>query len=138
MSKSHINWAGRCFGPAVKSIKSAGLLLLCGTAALTAQAGTDNRAPKVPDEISVGDTNKVSFHGFGVGVQIYTWNGSSWGTAAPRATLFDDDGNVVALHFRSNSEICPSCPAWQSNSGSKVLGALPPSGRISVDQTAIL
>jgi hypothetical protein len=45
-------------------------------------------------------------------MQIYTWNGTSWGTAVPDATLFDDEGNVVAIHSAG--------PTWQSNSGSKV------------------
>ena len=79
------------------------------------------RAPEVPDEISVGTTNKVHFHGFALGVQIYTWNGNDWGSAVPRATLFDDDGNIVATHFGT-----PNGPAWRSNSGSEVVGKLPP------------
>src|SRR5206468_4123775 len=72
--------------------------------------------------------NKVHFHGFGVGFQIYTWNGSSWGAAVPEATLFDNDGNVVADHFAG--------PTWVSNSGSQVVGALPPKSVI-VDSNAI-
>src|SRR5437773_8559875 len=63
------------------------------------EPGADNRAPEVPAQISVGETNKVHFHGFGVGFQIYTWNGADWGGAVPDATLFDEDGNVVAMHF---------------------------------------
>ena len=111
-------------------------LLLCATAALAAQADTDNRAPDVPTQIAVSsETNKVSFHGFGVGFQIYTWNGTSWGNAVPAATLFDEDGNVVANHF--GVPIPPRVhPAWQSNSGSKVVGALPPAAVI-VDTNAI-
>ena len=62
------------------------LLLGSGLAATSALAA-DNRAPEVPDEIAVGITNKVYFHGFALGVQIYTWNGASWGNAVPRATL---------------------------------------------------
>ena len=91
------------------------LALLLG-AGLTALA-TDNRAPEVPDErLAVDDGFKVNFHGFGVGVQIYTWNGTDWGKAVPRATLFDDEGNVVADHFAG--------PRWMSNSGSTVLGTV--------------
>lgn len=91
----------------------AGLTLL-GASAVPATA-TDNRAPEVP-QLTVGSTNVVHFHGFGVGVQIYTWNGSSWGKAVPDATLFDDEGNVVATHFAG--------PTWRSNSGSQVKGVL--------------
>jgi len=91
------------------------LALLLG-AGLTALAD-DNRAPEVPDErLAVDDGFKVNFHGFGVGVQIYTWNGTDWGKAVPRATLFDDEGNVVASHFAG--------PRWMSNSGSTVLGTV--------------
>src|SRR5690349_8607328 len=107
---SQIKSAGRCFGSALTSIKSGAALLVCAASALTAHAGTDNRAPSVPDQIVVEGNNKVHFHGFGVGVQIYTWNGSTWGTAVPEATLFDEDGNIVAIHFAG--------PTWQSNSGS--------------------
>src|SRR5262245_50981159 len=102
------------------------LALLLG-AGLTALAD-DNRAPDVPDEIAVDSGNKVHFHGFGVGVQIYTWNGSSWAVAVPEATLYDDEGNVVASHFAG--------PSWQSNSGSLVVGTVIPP-RVTVDTNAI-
>ena len=131
---SQIKWAGRCFGAAVTT---GAALLLCVAATLTAHAGTDNRAPEVPFQISVGDTNKVSFHGFGVGFQIYTWNGTSWGSAVPEATLFDNDGNIVALHFgvfAANGAFVG--PAWQSNSGSEVVGKLPPAA-VVMDTNAI-
>jgi len=105
------------------------LVLLLGAGLSGLAAGTDNRAPDVPDDaIAVEAGNKVSFHGFGVGVQIYTWNGTSWGSAVPEATLFDNDGNVVAIHFAG--------PSWESSSGSVVVGLLPPAA-IIVDQTAI-
>src|SRR4051812_18480475 len=79
-------------------------------------SATDNRAPQVPDEIVVGEGFKVHFHGLGGGVQIYTWNGTSGGPATPRATLYDDEGNVVATHFAG--------PRWKSNSGSQVKGTV--------------
>jgi len=131
MKNSRFEWAGRCFGPAIVSLKSTAALLLCAAATITAQAGADNRAPEVPQEISVGDTNKVHFHGFGIGFQVYTWNGTSWGGAVPDATLFDEDGNVVATHFGvfdDNGRFIG--PAWQSNSGSKVIGKIPPAAVI--------
>jgi hypothetical protein len=104
------------------------LLLTASAASALAGPGNDNRAPEVPDGIAVPATNKVHFHGFGVGVQIYTWNGNDWGSAVPRATLFDDDGNVVVDHFAG--------PTWKSNSGSEVVGKLPPKAVI-VDPDAI-
>ena len=107
----------------------AGLALVAVTA--TSALATDNRAPGVPDDIAVPADNKVHFHGYAVGFQIYTWNGSSWGTAVPAATLYDNDGNVVADHFGT-----PNGPKWVSNSGSEVVGALPPKSAI-VDTNAI-
>ena len=137
IKNSQLQWAGLFLQPAVKSLKSAATLLLFTSATLAAHAGADNRAPEVPAAITVGETNKVHFHGFGVGFQIYTWNGTSWGSAVPEATLFDNDGNVVAIHFgvfaADGSFVGP---AWQSNSGSTVVGALPPAAVI-VDTNAI-
>lgn len=92
------------------------LALLLGSG-LTAFAGNDNRAPEVPPQIAVDTTtNKIHFHGFGVGVQIYTWDGLTWTGPVPEATLFDNEGNIVAIHFAG--------PTWESNSGSEVRGAV--------------
>jgi hypothetical protein len=106
---------------------------IIGTLALLSGGGlyalaNDNRAPEVPADIAVQTGNKVHFHGFGIGFQIYTWNGSSWGKAVPEATLFDDEGNIVAIHFAG--------PTWESNSGSKVVGAVVPPA-VTVDTNAI-
>jgi hypothetical protein len=105
--------------------KRAGLTALLGVALLGSSAvsalATDMRAPEVPPEIAVDEGNKVHFHGYALGFQIYTWNGTDWGSAVPRATLFDDDGNIVATHFGT-----PNGPGWRSNSGSEVVGKLPP------------
>jgi hypothetical protein len=96
--------------------------------AVNFQVASDNRAPEVPDAIAVPDGHRVHFHGFARGVQIYTWNGADWGPAVPKATLFDDEGNVVADHSAG--------PTWTSNSGSQVVGALPPKSVI-VDADSI-
>jgi hypothetical protein len=98
-----------------------------GTSTLAVRAD-DNRVPEVPFEIEVGTTNKVHFHGYAVGFQVYTWDGAKWGPAVPDATLFDDDGNIVSTHFAG--------PTWKSNSGSEVVGALPPKAVI-VDTNSI-
>jgi hypothetical protein len=92
---------------------------------------SDNRAPEVPQEIQIEEGNKVHFHGYAEGVQIYTWNGNDWGNAVPRATLFDEDGNIVIAHFGT-----PNGPAWRSNSGSEVVGKLPPK-KVTVDRDSI-
>src|ERR1043166_2313508 len=116
-------WAAR----SANKITVGALALLLGGALGALASGTDNRAPEVPVDIAVPAGNKVHFHGFGVGVQIYTWNGSSWGTAVPEAILFHNEG-VVAIHFGG--------PTWQSKSGSTVVGALPPKA-VTVDTNAI-
>ena len=117
-------WAARSANKA--SVGALALLLGGGLTVLA--AGNDNRAPEVPVDIVVPAGTKVHFHGFGVGVQIYTWDGVSWGRAVPSATLFDDDGNIVATHFAG--------PRWKSNSGSMVLGAVV-QPTVTVDTNAI-
>src|SRR6266511_1981567 len=115
--------ATRRLGPIVRAARCANkttlgaLALLLGGGLAALAGGKDNRAPEVPDDIAVPAGNKIPFHGFGVGVQIYTWNGASWGTAVPEAILFHAEG-IVTIHFGG--------PTWQSNSGSTVVGALPP------------
>ena len=79
-----------------------------------AQSG-DHRAPDVPTAIQVPAGNKVHFHVYAEGVQIYSWNGTSWVFQAPEATLYDPDGNIVGIHYAG--------PTWESASGSKVVGA---------------
>jgi len=112
---------------------------LGGTAVLAAFVGAilapapqlsakDVRAPLVPQDIQVPEGSKVHFHGFARGFQIYTWDGSSWGSAVPEAVLYDTEGNVVAIHYVG--------PTWESNSGSKVVGAVVPP-RVTVDPDAI-
>ena len=98
-------------------------LLVSGLTALA----TDNRAPEVPDEIALDTTtNKVHFHGYAIGFQVYTWNGTDWGRAVPDATLFDGNG-IVATHFAG--------PTWESNSGSRVVGAVV--SAVTVDTNSI-
>jgi hypothetical protein len=96
------------------------LLLL----ALVAPAGValagDGRAPDPGDcqQLQVQQRNKVAFEVFGIGVQIYQWNGSSWVLVAPQAVLYANAGHdgQVGIHFAG--------PTWQSNSGSKVVGTV--------------
>jgi len=96
--------------------------LLGFTTSARAQNGTDQRAPEVPANLAVpgdGYTNMVSFHAIGVGVQKYTWTGTTWKFIAPGATLYDEDGNVVGHHFLNTTL---GLPELQSNSGSTVVG----------------
>lgn len=101
-----------------------------------AAAGRADRAPDVPASLQVPDGNKVSFHAYAVGVQIYVCKVSPtdptrfvWAFKAPEAVLFasaQDEGEV-AIHYAG--------PTWESNSGSKVVGARV--AGVTVDPTAI-
>ena len=62
-----------------------------------AQAGPP--PPSVPDPIQVLDGSKVFLIGHAIGVQIYSCNGTGWSLVAPRADLFDDQGEIVVTHF---------------------------------------
>jgi hypothetical protein len=97
---------------------------------------SDNRAPQVPDGLQVPEGNKVHFHGYAVGVQIYVWTlnptnsaQASWVFKAPEAVLFADAGahGEIAIHYAG--------PTWESESGSKVVGTV--LQRSTPDSTAI-
>src|SRR5262245_375002 len=93
------------------------LLLLAGGAHV---AAGDNRAPDLGDcqILQAPAGNKVSFHVYAEGDQIYRWNGTSWVFVKPEAVLYaDEDGDdPVGIHYAG--------PTWESNSGSKVVGAV--------------
>jgi hypothetical protein len=105
--------------------------LVTATAALSlvvvqvAMAGPPS--PTVPDEIKVGDANKVFLVGHAVGVQIYTCNGSTWSSAVPRANLYGDNGTLIITHFRG--------PTWQATDGSQAAGTVV--NKVNLDRTAI-
>ena len=78
----------------------------------------NKQAPELPPgcgAILVQAGNKVSFHTYALGVQIYRWNGTSWDFVAPSAKLFADSG------FRGSVGDHYAGPTWESNSGSKVV-----------------
>jgi len=119
-------------------LPAAALLLLACLASV--RASNDNRAPAVPASLQVPDGNKVEFHAYAAGVQIYTATTSPtdstklvWTFTAPEAVLFDADGNNVGIHYAFAG---PTRPAWESESGSRVVGArtVPP---VSVNSNAI-
>jgi hypothetical protein len=89
------------------------------TAAI-AVSSTENPLPDLTgcEFLAAPDGSNLVLQAFGVGVQIYHWNGTSWGAATPAATLYADAGlhAVVADHFAG--------PTWQSNSGGKVVGTV--------------
>jgi Protein of unknown function (DUF3455) len=86
-----------------------------------ARASEDNRAPELPsplcDRVQVQPGNKVAFHVYALGVQIYRWNGASWDFVAPAARLFADAEYhaEVGTHYAG--------PTWESNSGGKAVAS---------------
>jgi hypothetical protein len=74
-------------------------------------------------------------------VQIYACNSTgTWGPGStPEATLVDDNGKVVAKHFAVTGPDGTVRPAWEATDGSssRVVGAVPPEARVTVDPSAI-
>jgi hypothetical protein len=108
------------------------LLLAASAAVATARVAAAGPAePQVPAEIAVPAGNKLFLIGHAEGVQIYrcapTATGFAWSFVAPRATLYDDHGNVLMTHFAG--------PTWQAKDGSAVLGSV--TGRATVDPAAV-
>ena len=70
-----------------------------------ARASEDNRAPELPsplcDRLQLLTGDKVAFHVYALGVQIYRWNGTSWVFVAPAARLFADAEyhGEVGIHY---------------------------------------
>lgn len=114
----------------LRSIHS--LLALAAFASLLAAGATarahDHRAPQVPKDIRVPAGNTVYYHGYAEGVQIYTWDGASWGASVPEATLYDKHGKAIAIHYAG--------PTWESKDHSKVVGVVA-APRVTVDTNAI-
>ena len=97
-----------------------------------AQAATAGPAePVVPGAIQLPEGNKLFLVGHAAGIQIYSCNitasGHGWALVAPRANLYDDNGKLLATHFRG--------PTWQANDGSYVVGRV--ENQVTVDPTAI-
>ena len=108
------------------TMRSVAALLLGCAFSMVAEAGTDNRAPAVPQSLKVSEGNKVSFHAYALGFQIYVSTvstnsptGFAWTFHAPEAVLYDADGNIVGIHYAFDG---PTRPAWETASGSRVVG----------------
>ena len=118
-------WVGRSLIVIAAALSSA-----CGdntpvtaTAPRTAAVADLNNGNRLPDLtgcefLAAPEGSTLVFQAFGVGVQIYHWNGTSWGPATPAATLYADAGlhAVFADHFAG--------PTWKSNSGGTVVGTV--------------
>jgi hypothetical protein len=116
------------------------VLILLQFGCISPVRATDNRAPDVPTGLTVPDGNKVSFHVFAIGIQIYratastnSPTGFAWTFQGPEAVLFDADGNVVGTHYAFAG---PTRPAWETGSGSRVVG-IRTVAPVTVDPTAI-
>jgi len=99
-------------------------MLLCLVASPALAHDDDERdggTPDLPtpacDTLNVPVGNKINSHTYALGVQIYRWSGSNWVFIAPVAALFADAcyDRQVGIHYAG--------PTWESNSGSKVVGA---------------
>ena len=128
MRKTTTRWMGRSLLVVAAAVASA-----CAKEAPITSVGAANRGAvavadvsngnRLPDltacpQLAAPEGSTLVLHAFGIGVQIYHWNGANWGSATPAATLYADAGGngQVATHFAG--------PSWQSNSGSKVVGTV--------------
>ena len=94
------------------------LLLLALVAPVEAGPGDGGRAPDLGacQNLQVPPGNRLAFHVYGVGVQIYTWTGTTWSFVSPEALLYADPDyeHLVGFHYAG--------PTWESLSGSEVVG----------------
>ncbi len=93
------------------------LLAIASVAPLSvAMATTEPQLPIGCESISVPEGNKLAFHVYAKGSQIYKWNQTTakWDFIAPIATLFAEKNffGEVGIHYAG--------PKWESKSGSKV------------------
>ena len=99
------------------------LLIVFGVAlaSVSAARADDTRPPDLPpsvcNDLQIPAGNKVAFHAYARGVQIYRWNGIKWVFVAPVAILFADANYIgqIGIHYAG--------PTWESNSGSSVKAA---------------
>ena len=141
MEKTTLSWFGRSL-----VIVGAALASACAKDAPVAPVGATTKTRGITAVADVSDGNRLPdltacpqlvaprgstllLHAFGIGVQIYHWNGTSWGAATPSATIYADAGGQgeLASHFAG--------PTWQSNSGSTVVGTV--ANRCTVDPASI-
>lgn len=101
------------------------LLSACGSPS-SAEPDNGNRMPDVPDSLRVPEGNKVSFHAYAAGVQIYiatastnSPTGFAWTFHAPDAVLYNTYSNVIGTHYAFSG---PARPTWKSKDGSRVVG----------------
>jgi hypothetical protein len=91
--------------------------LVLSAPVVSAQAQLPPTLPPGCEAIKAPPGNHVSNHVYALGVQVYTWNGTTkaWDFVEPKALLFDSFFRVVGTHYRG--------PTWESNGGSSVVGS---------------
>ncbi len=116
------------------------VLALVGTAGVALQTASasasvdNNNGPELPEgcgSIAIDEGHKLSFHVYAKGVQIYKWNGVSWGFVAPEATLYAEENYFGEVGFHGMG------PHWTSKSGSRVKASRVPNTGCRPDPTAI-
>jgi FtsP/CotA-like multicopper oxidase with cupredoxin domain len=141
MKKTAVRWFGRSLVIVTAALSSAcaddasfapvGARTIARGVAAVADVSDGNRLPDLAgcDQLAAPVGSTLVLHAFGIGVQIYHWNGTSWGAATPSATIYADAGGqgAVASHFAG--------PTWQSNSGGRVVGTV--ANRCTVDPASI-
>jgi hypothetical protein len=102
-------------------VQSLAIIALISLAVTPALAFDNENGPVLPEECSsirVPEGNKLAFHAYAKGVQIYKWNliTQKWDLLAPQAGLFAEESyfGEVGSHYAG--------PTWESKSGSKVEG----------------
>jgi uncharacterized protein DUF3455 len=117
-------------------VHSLALIILVTFAVTPALAVDDTNGPELPEQCSsirVEEGNKLAFHTYARGVQIYRWNAltAKWDFVAPVATLFAEENyhGEVGSHYVG--------PTWESKSGSKVVGRRVLGTGCTPDPTAI-
>ncbi|HKO97549.1 MAG TPA: DUF3455 domain-containing protein [Pyrinomonadaceae bacterium] len=100
----------------------------------TSRASALSNSPTLPagcESLQVEEGNGLAFRTYAIGVQVYSWNGTSWTFVEPVATLFADAryNGEVGTHYVG--------PTWESNSGSKVVAARVPGTGCTPDSSAI-
>lgn len=100
------------------------LLVLIAIATFTVKptfAFDNTNGPTLPaqcDSINVPEGNKLAFHAYARGAQVYKWNGTTsvWDFVGPVASLYAEENyfGEIGNHYTG--------PTWESKSGSLVEG----------------
>ena len=121
------------FGYSLAMIAAAGFVIGCADNApvgpkstkrstYDVQAASDGRFPDLAGctQLAVPAGSNISFHVFGVGFQVYRWDGTQWKFSNPEAKLFADASQnaLVGTHFSEPG----AKPNWLTTSGSRVIG----------------